>query len=639
MSARVDGATLADVQSALAGAWSLERVLGSGGMGTVFLARDVSLDRPVAIKVLHPALAAREEQRARFLHEARTGARLSHPNIVPIFAVDEIDGFVFFVMGLVEGESLGSRLRREGPIPTLEAERMLHEVGWGLAYAHAMGVVHRDVTLDNILIERATGRVLLADFGIAAEVDRVDQEPLLGTPAYLAPELTRGEPASPASDIYALGITAWTILAGRFPFDGDDAATILLLHVTQPPPSLAAASPGASHRVVRAVERCLEKDPVERPATVEAFLSLLERAGSSGAALAMPLQRWVARSARIRPAWAFAAPLVGMLSIGAFAEGMMALDLRSALTAVVLSILLVVIPTLLLQAGFEFRELRLVMRAGYGLEDLRLAWHRHTTAAAATPASLLGRVLHDLTWLSVFAILLLTQVIRYGPMLVSSWEAYVPFVLAVVDVARWCWMLLWTGIGASFVVRMRSSGASRGPDLAERFWASRLGAAAAHLAGFRLGRASAPETTLHRPTELVLNLAIEELWDALPASTRSPIAELPHVAGALRSRVAEMKSLRGSLEASGHLPSQESVEVHRRLKEREGAAITALERLRLQLARLTLDIAPEGSFTQQLADARALDIELLEALGGHDGLRHALRTGRQEAGTPTPSPA
>ena len=111
------------------------------------------------------------------------------------------------------------------------------------------------------------------------------------------------------------------------------------------------------------------------------------------------------------------------------------------------------------------------------------------------------------------------------------------------------------------------------------------------------------------------------------------------MAGALRSRVAEMKSLRGSFEASGRLPSQESVEVHRRLKEREGAAITALERLRLQLARLTLDVAPEGSFTQQLADARALDIELLEALGGHAGLRHALRAGRQEAGTPTPSPA
>ncbi|MES2306254.1 MAG: serine/threonine-protein kinase [Gemmatimonadota bacterium] len=631
------GATLEAVQDAFAGAWSLERVLGIGGMGTVFLARDVSLDRPVAMKVLHPALAARDEQRERFLREARTGARLSHPHIVPIFAVDELGGFVFFVMGLVDGESLGSRLRREGPVPGADAERILHEVGWGLAYAHAMGIVHRDVTLDNILLERSTGRALLADFGIAAEVDRADHGPLLGTPAYLAPELIRGESAGPASDIYALGITAWTILAGRFPFDGDDTAAVLLQHVTAPLPSLASAAPATSPRVVRAIERCLERDPLARPESVEALLALLQRPGT-GATLAAPMQRWIVRGARIRPAWAFAAPLVGMLSISAFTAAMMTLDPFDLLGTLLRSALLVLIPTLLLQAIFEWRELRLALRAGYGLEDLRLALQRHAAEREIEVAPLLGRVMHDVAWLSVGAILLMTQAIRYGPLLVRDWESFVPFVKAVVDLARWCWMLLWTGVGAAFVIRMRRSLPRRNATLTERFWGSRLGALAARLAGIGLRNAVPPETTLHRPTELVLDLAIEELWAALPESSRVSLDDLPTLATALRHRIAEMKALRRHLSDPALPQSPGHLLLERQLGEREAAAITALEGLRLQLARLTLDVASAGEFTGQLADVRTLEMELLEELGGHGALRRVLRSERPREGTPVTTP-
>jgi serine/threonine-protein kinase len=636
MNAPIDGATLADVQGALAGTWSLERTLGSGGMGTVFLARDVSLDRPVAIKVLHPALAARADERARFLREARTGARLSHPNVVPIYAVDEVGGFVFLVMGLVDGESLGTRLLREGTIPPVEAERFLHEIGWGLAYAHAMGVVHRDVTLDNILIERASGRALLADFGIAAEIDGADRGALVGTPAYLAPELIHGEAATAASDIYALGISAWTMLSGRFPFGGADTATVLLQHLAEPLPSLASAAPGASPRLVRAVEACLAKHPNDRPQSVERFLALLQRPGSEST-LAAPLQRWVIRSARIRPAWTFAAAVVGILSTSAFADSMVALDPLSALGALLGSFLLVGIPTLLLQASFELREVRLVMRAGYGVEDLRLARRAHAALPAPSEPSLLGRIVHDLTWLSAGAILLLIQVIRYAPMLVSAWETYVPFVMAVVDVARWCWIVLWTGIGASFVVRQTSNRTKGRIGIVDRFWESRFGAMALRLAGYRLGPVTPTETTVHRPTELVLDLAIEELWEALPASARTSLAELPALAGALRARIAEMRLLRETLLKSESGPPAEAATLQERLRTREGLAITALERLRLQLARLTLDIAPEGEFTRQLVAAQALDVELLEELGGHAGLRRIL--GARTLGDLTPTEA
>ncbi|MEO5825623.1 MAG: serine/threonine-protein kinase, partial [Gemmatimonadales bacterium] len=257
------------LQGALAGTWSIEREIGRGGMGVVFLARDVSLDRPVAIKVLHPHLARRADARDRFLAEARTAGRLSHPHIVPIYAVGETGDVVYFVMGLVDGESLGAGIRREGPIAAEKATNLIREIGWALAHAHAMGVLHRDITLDNVLVERQTGRAVLVDFGIAAEVERAGAMPLVGTPAYIAPELIHGDPPSVQSDLYALAVMSWATLAGRLPFDAPESAATLMLHVTAAIPSLANAAPATPSRIVRAIERSLAKDPSARPIDTE----------------------------------------------------------------------------------------------------------------------------------------------------------------------------------------------------------------------------------------------------------------------------------------------------------------------------------------------------------------------------------
>ncbi len=184
-----------DFQTALAGRYSLERELGRGGMGIVYLARDLRLERVVAIKLLPPNRARDAAARERFVREARMAAQLSHPNIIPIHAVDEIGDFVFFVMSYVEGETLGARVRRDGALKPHDAARILREVAWALAYAHGQGVVHRDVKPDNILLERGGGRALVADFGIARSVQTPvlsgDHE-LVGTPEYMSPEQASG---------------------------------------------------------------------------------------------------------------------------------------------------------------------------------------------------------------------------------------------------------------------------------------------------------------------------------------------------------------------------------------------------------------------------------------------------------------
>jgi len=171
--------TFLALQQALAGRYSLESELGHGAMGLVFRAREVRLDRPVAIKLLRPDLASRGDIRERFLREARTAAQLYHPNIVPIYLADEVDGLIFFVMACVDGETLARRVERKGSLAPDEATRLLRSIAWALAYAHARGVVHRDIKPENILIDRESRRPLVADFGIA-QVSRVPGSTLTG---------------------------------------------------------------------------------------------------------------------------------------------------------------------------------------------------------------------------------------------------------------------------------------------------------------------------------------------------------------------------------------------------------------------------------------------------------------------------
>ncbi|MEQ1691072.1 MAG: serine/threonine-protein kinase [Gemmatimonas sp.] len=255
------------------------RLLGTGGMGVVWLVRDRFLDRLVALKVLL-AEHSNSERRERFLREARTSARLEHPHIIDVYRADETQGIVWFTMRFIDGQSLGERIRDRGALPVSEAVRILREVAWGLAYAHARGVVHRDVKPDNILLDRESGRAVVTDFGIARDLvqdvtNLTIEGHVLGSAHFMSPEQASDETLDGRSDIYALGCVGYLMLCGRVPFDGS-LQNVLVAQVTRPAPPLHSINPQLPASVCAVIEQCMRKDAHERFATADALATALE---------------------------------------------------------------------------------------------------------------------------------------------------------------------------------------------------------------------------------------------------------------------------------------------------------------------------------------------------------------------------
>jgi serine/threonine-protein kinase len=272
----------ARVRGAVSGAYELGPEMGRGGMGVVYRARDRRLKRQVAVKVLPPELAYRAEIRTRFLREAETAAQLTHPHIVPIYAVDEADGLVFFVMACIDGENLGKRLHDRGPMPVDDVRRVLAEVADALAYAHARGVVHRDIKPDNILLDHDGDRAMVTDFGIARAVIEGSDARLtatgmaIGTPAYMSPEQSAGDrEVDGRSDLYSLGVVAYQMLAGVLPFQATSTPAMLIKHLSERPVPVDQRRPDCPPDLAAAVMRMLEKDPAARFASADELEAVL----------------------------------------------------------------------------------------------------------------------------------------------------------------------------------------------------------------------------------------------------------------------------------------------------------------------------------------------------------------------------
>ncbi|HKU57356.1 MAG TPA: protein kinase [Gaiellaceae bacterium] len=322
----------------IADRYELEELVGTGGMSSVFRARDRQLERRVAIKILHEHYATDPEYLERFRREARAVARLSHPNIVTVIDRGDDNGRQYIVFEHVEGENLKELVLRTGRLPVRSALELALAVADGLSFAHEHGLVHRDVKPQNVLLSRE-GEVKVTDFGIARSLHMdhgvTQTGTVLGTGEYLAPEQASGKPVSPATDVYSLGIVLWELLAGDVPFVGENFVAVALRHVNEPAPSLLERRPDVSPRLAAAVDRALAKDPARRFPSMAAFAGelracLAEPAGEAappveddlGATLVTrpvpPPARSRRRRSRARPfGWVLLALVVAGAALGA----------------------------------------------------------------------------------------------------------------------------------------------------------------------------------------------------------------------------------------------------------------------------------------------------------------------------------
>jgi serine/threonine protein kinase, bacterial len=260
------------------GQFRLETLLGEGGMARVFRAQRETDGTTVALKLMKPELIGDDVFAKRFVHEARSAAEVHHANLVPILDAGDVDGRYYLAVGYVNGRTLDERVRAEGPLPLGDVVRMATDVASALDALHSAGVVHRDIKSSNLLVDE-DGRTLVSDFGLAkgrayTVLTRPGQ--VVGTLDYLAPELIRGEPATPASDIYAFGCTVYECVAGRTPFGDRPLLQVGLAHLDEAPPDPAMTRGDCSDELSWAIVQALEKEPSQRPATATAYATLIQ---------------------------------------------------------------------------------------------------------------------------------------------------------------------------------------------------------------------------------------------------------------------------------------------------------------------------------------------------------------------------
>ena len=285
------------LQEALGDTYKVDRPLGAGGFAVVFLVRDLSLKRSLAIKVLSPDLITSKTVLERFKREAETVAQLSHPNIVPLHFIGQKDDLLYLAMACIDGGSVADRLEKEGPLPIADASRIIAEVASALAHAHKRGVIHRDIKPQNVLIDSDSGRALVTDFGIARTSDSslTATGMFVGTPTYLAPEQVTGEPSDHRADIYALGVMAYEILGGKPPFDAPTPTAILMKRLAGPPEPLTTVRKDTPEELERIVDACLASDPEQRFQSASDIVAAL--GGDPGRTPTLPGARTVKRPA------------------------------------------------------------------------------------------------------------------------------------------------------------------------------------------------------------------------------------------------------------------------------------------------------------------------------------------------------
>ena len=618
-------------QLALAGRYSIDRELGRGGMGIVYLAREVHLDRLIAIKLLPPERLSQPTLRERFLREARLAAKLSHPNIIPIHAVEETGGFVYYVMAYVEGETLAERVRARGPLTTTEGTRVLREVAWALAYAHAQGVVHRDVKPDNILIEAATGRALVADFGIAAAAGDSTGEGVAGTPEFMSPELALGRDVDARSDLYALGATAFYAFSGRLLFVGKTATEILAKQVTEAPASLGSMGLTVPRKLAALVDRCLAKDREQRPASAQALADQLGVALEQRREVPAALRAFVKRTGRLDGGGTLIAVFLTLPTAVA----------ASALINDIAGYATFGMAITLMPLGYLTAAARKLIRLGFTHQDLEPAFRSEVERLREELAS---ERQHERP----------SMIERAVPKIaLASWGLVIAGMIGMlVFESRGMLRLAQTVLGTSVLPAIISTLAllvqlQRRSDNDNAFWSriwlGPVGKGVFALARRLRGTPVMQSALTHRATELSLGLAAEQLYEALPKDARRALGDLPTLlrrlqddAQSLRQRQERLLEALADAGDAASLPHYADVratrdEVQARLRD----VVGALETVRLNLLRLHAGSATVEGLTTHLGVAAEVSDQVERLIAAQDEVDRALRFPR----TPTPTPA
>jgi serine/threonine-protein kinase len=639
------------LQHAVAGRYSLEGELGRGGMGIVFLARDVALDRLVAIKLLPPAQAAQVGLKDRFLREARTAAGLSHPNIVPIHVVEEAGGLVFFVMAFIEGETLGQRLRTKGPLSPVTGARVLQEVAWALAYAHARGVVHRDVKPDNILIEQGTGRAMVSDFGIARAGETTGSTAageILGTAQYMSPEQASGEPVDGRSDIYSLGIVGFYALSGKAPFDAPDVATLLAMQITTPAPPLSSAAPGVSPKAAQAIDRCLDKNPDDRWPTGEAFAEALAQSTAVTREIPAPIRVWITRGQGARPLLYIWSALLADVSL--------VLYLNDRSPAVTLVLLGATTGLFLINRLYRTQQ---VLELGYTVDDIRAALRQQIEHRKEEL-----EFEHDydreppwwakaIRWTTIGACVSVATITAMGLANLDISRLFGLFAGSTMVAAGGA-IIGWVWPGKKLTAR-----SDRALEFRLKLLESPIGKFMAKLSAIGLKTRALPAPGSHRPTELAIGMAADQIFESLPKDARKALVDLPSLvrrleaeAQGMRARVEELNAMIAGLgdealsaqsatlretPAGAVAHDQRSKLRADLIAKREQAAqrlavsVAALENIRLDLLRLKSGVGTVDQLTADLDAARDLQAEIQLAIESRREVEAALRPGRGAA--------
>ncbi|MCH7875932.1 MAG: serine/threonine protein kinase [Gemmatimonadetes bacterium] len=625
------------LQRALSGRYSLERELGRGGMGIVYLARDVALDRPVAIKLLPPALATQPESRERFLREARTAAGLSHPNIVPIHLVEEQDDLVYFVMALVDGESLGDRVRRAGPMKSADAAKLVQEVAWALAYAHGRGVIHRDIKPDNILIDGGSGRALVTDFGIArvTTTGTISQQgEILGTLQYMSPEQASGDGTIDGrADLYSLGVTAFFALTGRLPFESPNPAALVAMHITEPAPPLKSVSSMVPARLAEAVDRCLAKDPAARFASGEALAEAIADSQVARREIAPSVLQFLSTTKTAL------AQVTALGSLGVIVATWKPTDNDPLLLSFVglMGAASAIMPFLaargVVRAGQDERDVAEAVASSIMARDanveyelarterlgkrLATVWGRAAFLLLSVPVPLLaGFILADL--LEVGRILVELPAGLDGPLIAYG-------ILRLL--ARLAQFLLVSAVGAftlgmaiapKRIITTLTRGTPERAGFLRKLWAGPVGRWFFRLSGIGLKQGKGLPVPEAAPTEVLLSRAAGELFEQLPKDQRARLGDMQDVIGGLERAAVALRARRDEL-ATVIADVGEPESTARRgalvtelktakaaIEDRLATAISALENLRLDLLRLRAGVGHPDDLTAAIEEARAV---------------------------------